>query len=196
MPRQRAQLSETHLVGSGTREVEGAGAGLSAAGGAPHRARRRGGCGGALRDGADGFQRDLSALVLCGPRGASCSMAAGSSAAKAGPASHRRMPCWPFGRWRARGGNSPGCATSSRRSSGRSSPRRHRRWRDSIPTPIRCAVEGLAAEMRVAGRTDGRDALGRADPHLRHCALRGPGRRDDRLGHLWEYVATRLGEPW
>ena len=63
------------------------------------------------------------------------------------------------------------------------------------PLPLRHAVLGLHAEM--ASQT-----APVAVSHwveLIHTYVRRfaqPWQTDDRLGHLWEFVATRLGEPW
>lgn len=63
------------------------------------------------------------------------------------------------------------------------------------PEPIRCAVEGLLAEVQSQV----------APMAVRHWVelihtyvlrFAQPWQSDDRLGHLWEHVAARLGEPW
>lgn len=63
------------------------------------------------------------------------------------------------------------------------------------PQPLRCAVLGLYHEM----------ATQTAPPAVSHWAelihiyvtrFARPWQTDDRLGHLWEFVATRLAEPW
>jgi AraC-like DNA-binding protein len=63
------------------------------------------------------------------------------------------------------------------------------------PLPLRSAVMGLFHEM----------ASGVAPPtvshwveiiHLYVMRFARPWQTDDRLGHLWEHVATRLAEPW
>lgn len=63
------------------------------------------------------------------------------------------------------------------------------------PEPIRCAVEGLAAELRAQvapmAVTHWVELI-----HTYVLRFAQPWQSDDRLGHLWEYVATRLGEPW
>ncbi len=63
------------------------------------------------------------------------------------------------------------------------------------PRPIRSAVQGLYDEMQS-------QTAPMAVPHwvelIHTYVLRfaRPWQTDDRLGHLWEHVATRLGEPW
>jgi AraC-like DNA-binding protein len=63
------------------------------------------------------------------------------------------------------------------------------------PEPIRCAVEGLAAEWRAQvapmAVTHWVELI-----HTYVLRFAQPWQSDDRLGHLWGYVATRLGEPW
>jgi AraC-like DNA-binding protein len=63
------------------------------------------------------------------------------------------------------------------------------------PAPIRAAVQGLAAEMRsqVAPMavTHWVELI-----HTYVLRFAQPWQSDDRLGHLWDYVATRLGERW
>jgi AraC-like DNA-binding protein len=63
------------------------------------------------------------------------------------------------------------------------------------PLPLRSAVMGLFHEMESAA----------APPtvshwveiiHLYVLRFARPWQTDDRLGHLWEYVAAHLGEPW
>lgn len=63
------------------------------------------------------------------------------------------------------------------------------------PRPLRSAVQGLYDEMQS-------QTAPAAVSHwveLVHTYVQRfarPWQTDDRLGHLWEYVATRLGEPW
>ncbi len=63
------------------------------------------------------------------------------------------------------------------------------------PAPIRCAVEGLFSEMQsqVAPMavTHWVELI-----HTYVLRFARPWQSDDRLGHLWEHVAVRLGEKW
>jgi AraC-like DNA-binding protein len=63
------------------------------------------------------------------------------------------------------------------------------------PQPLHAAVRGLCAEMQ-------NQTAPMAVPlwteliHTYVTRFARPWQTDDRLGHLWEHVAARLGEPW
>lgn len=63
------------------------------------------------------------------------------------------------------------------------------------PEPLRHAVLGLYHELQTspapATVTHWVDII-----HTYVLRFARPWQTDDRLGHLWEYVAARLGEPW
>ncbi len=63
------------------------------------------------------------------------------------------------------------------------------------PRPLRAAVQGLFAEMQSQTApmtvTHWVELI-----HTYVLRFARPWQTDDRLGHLWEYVAARLGEPW
>ena len=63
------------------------------------------------------------------------------------------------------------------------------------PEPLRCAVQGLHHEMQSgvapATVTHWVELI-----HTYVLRLARPWQSDDRLGHLWEHVAGRLGEKW
>ncbi len=63
------------------------------------------------------------------------------------------------------------------------------------PEPIRCAVLGLYHEMKnqvaPTAVTHWVEII-----HTYVVRFARPWQSDDRLGHLWEHVATRLGEHW
>lgn len=63
------------------------------------------------------------------------------------------------------------------------------------PLPVRAAVEGLHHEMRSQTAPA---AVSHWVELIHTYVLRfaRPWQTDDRLGHLWEFVAQRLGEPW
>ena len=122
-------------------------------------------------------------------------MGAGRSARQAGPVSRRRTPLLAFhaepaGRWEfswVRYQQPP----DQKPVMSSSSPAMAR----FDPLPLRSAVMGLYYEVES----------GVAPPtashwveiiHLYVMRFSRPWQTDDRLGHLWEYVAARLGEPW
>ena len=63
------------------------------------------------------------------------------------------------------------------------------------PLPLRAAVQGLCAEMQSQTApmavTQWTELI-----HTYVTRFARPWQTDDRLGHLWEHVATRLAEPW
>jgi AraC-like DNA-binding protein len=63
------------------------------------------------------------------------------------------------------------------------------------PLPLRAAVEGLYYEMQSQTAPV---AVSHWVELIHTYVLRfaRPWQTDDRLGHLWEFVAARLGEPW
>ncbi|MEI9898339.1 MAG: AraC family transcriptional regulator [Chthoniobacter sp.] len=63
------------------------------------------------------------------------------------------------------------------------------------PRPLRAAVQGLFAEMQSQTAPA---AVSHWVELIHTYVLRfaRPWQTDDRLGHLWEHVAARLGEPW
>jgi len=63
------------------------------------------------------------------------------------------------------------------------------------PLPLRSAVEGLYHEMQ--SQTAPQAVTHWVELiHTYVTRFARPWQTDDRLGHLWDYVAARLGEPW
>jgi len=63
------------------------------------------------------------------------------------------------------------------------------------PQPLRHAVLGLHAEMQ-SQTAPVAVTLWVELIHTYIARFASPWQTDDRLGHLWEFVAVRLGEPW